>query len=52
MIDHSVVSRRGRYHDVNEIVMALALGNYELAGCLTEEYEIKKYLVEHILKIQ
>lgn len=52
MIDHSVVSRRGRYHDVNEIVMALALGNYELAGRLTEEYEIKKYLVEHILKIQ
>lgn len=52
MIDHSVASKRGRYHDVNEIAMTQALGNYELAGRLAKEYEMKKYLVEHILKIQ
>ena len=47
-----MASKRGRYHDVNEIAMTQALGNYELAGRLAKEYEMKKYLVEHILKIQ
>lgn len=52
LVENTTVSRNGRYRCVNEIAMSFALSDYELTDELMEEYELKKYLTDSMMKIK
>lgn len=52
LVENTTLSRNGRYRFINEIAMAFALSDYESTDELMEEYELKKYLTDSMLKIK